>query len=86
MQISNPSDRKKIRDALTEISNSMTRIAAERDLIKEVVKDLSDQYQLPKKTINKMARVFHKQNFSEEQQQFNEFETLYEELIKLNQG
>lgn len=84
--ISNPVDRKKIREALQEISNSMTRISAERDLIKEIVKDLSDQHQLPKKIVNKMARVYHKQNFSEEQHTFSEFETLYAEITQLASG
>lgn len=83
MSISSPVDRKKIREALQEISNSMTRIDAEKDLIKAVISDLSDQYQLPKKTFNKMARVYHKQTFNQEQQEFSEFETLYEEITLL---
>jgi hypothetical protein len=83
MTISNPADRKKIRDALQEASNSMTRISAERDLIKEIAKELADQYQLPKKTVNKMIRVYHKQNFSEEVAAQDEFETLYEEVVNL---
>ena len=33
--ISNDVDRKKFKDALQEISNSFTRVAAEKDLIKE---------------------------------------------------
>lgn len=80
--ISNPADRKKIKDALTEASNSMTRIGAERDLIKDIINDLSAQFQLPKKTVRKMAKVFHKQNFSEERQEFSDFEAIYEEISK----
>jgi hypothetical protein len=38
--ISSPEDRKKIKDALQEISDSMTRVEAERDLIKDIVNDL----------------------------------------------
>jgi len=78
--ISNPVDRKKIKDALQEISHSFTRIEAERDLIKDIVKDLSEQYQLSKKIVNKMARVYHKQNFDQEVATHEEFETLYEEI------
>lgn len=80
MTISNPADRKKIRDAMNEASASMTRIEAERDLIKEIAKDISEQYQLPKKVVNKMIRVYHKQNFNEEVASHSEFETLYEEI------
>jgi len=81
--ISNPADRKKFNDALQEISNSMTRVSAEKDLIKDIVKDLSDSFELPKKTVNKLARIYHKQNFTQEAQDFEELETLYEEVIKL---
>lgn len=81
--ITNPADRKKIKDALQEISNSMTRMDAERDLIKEIKADLHEQFkeQLSKKQISKMARVYHKQNFTEERLAADEFETLYEEVV-----
>lgn len=75
--ISNPEDRKKIKNALQEISDSLTRMEAERDLIKDIVKDVSDNYQLPKKYINKMARIYHKQNFQITQQETEELESLY---------
>lgn len=81
--ISNPVDRKKIKDALEEISNSMTRIAAEKDLIKEIIADLSDKFEMEKKILNKMARVYHKQNFTTEQQTFDEFETLYTNIVEI---
>ena len=78
--ISNPEDRKKFRNAINEISNSYTRIQAERDLIKDIVVDISDKLQIPKRTITKIARIYYKQNFTEEQQSFEEMENLYEEM------
>lgn len=80
MTISNPADRKKIRDALNEASGSMTRIEAERDLIKEIAANLAEDFQLSKKVVNKMIRVYHKQNFNEEVASHSEFESLYEEV------
>lgn len=82
MSIINPADRKKIKDALQEISNSMTRMDAERDLIKEVKANLFEEYKehLSKRQIAKMARVYHKQNFQEEVMLHEQFETLYEEI------
>lgn len=80
-QISSPADRKKIKDALQEISDSMTRIQAERDLIKDIVKEVSDTHQLPKKYINKMARIYHKQNFQITQQEQDELESLYITIV-----
>lgn len=86
MSISSPADRKKIRDALQEISDSMTRIEAERDLIKDIKATLHEEYKavLTRKQIGKMARVYHKQNFSQEQEEATQFEQLYEEVVLLN--
>lgn len=81
-QISNPADRVKIKKMLHEISNSFTRIEAERDLIKETIKEMSDEFSLSKRTLNKMAKVYHKQNFTEEVANQEEFETLYETIVE----
>lgn len=77
---SSPADRKAIRDALSEISGSMTRIEAERDFIKEAIANTCENFQLNKKTFRRMAKVFHKQNFTQEQQDHEEFENLYESI------
>jgi hypothetical protein len=81
-QISSPADRAKIKKMLGEISNSYTRIAAERDLIKETVTEMSQEFNLPKKTLNKMAKVYHKQNFHVEQADNEEFEDLYTTIVE----
>jgi hypothetical protein len=41
---------------------------------------MSDQFNIPKRTISKLARIYYKQNFVEEQQSFEELETIYEEI------
>jgi uncharacterized FlgJ-related protein len=81
--ISSPADRKKIKDAMDEISASMTRIEAEKDLIKEIIVELNDNFKISKKILNKMAKTYHKQNFINEQQDHEEFETLYSEVVEL---
>jgi hypothetical protein len=78
--ISSPTDREKILRMIKEISDSMTRIESERDLINETIKDMSDQFQLNKKYIRRMAKVYHRQNFQQEKQEHEEFETLYEQV------
>lgn len=83
-QISSPADRAKIKKMLGEISNSMTRIAAERDLIKETISELSKEFELPKKYLNRMAKVYHKQNFQIEQANHEEFEDLYVSIVESN--
>jgi Zn-dependent M32 family carboxypeptidase len=80
--ITSPDDRKKVKQAVTEISNSLTRIEAERDLIKEIVKEVSDNHQIPKKIVQKIAKTFHKQNLTQEVADHEDFVDLYETVTK----
>ena len=79
---SSPEDRKKILDALVEISNSLTRIEAERDLIKDILTTVEDKFELPKKYTRKLAKIKHKQNFTEVQQEQDDVESLYESVAQ----
>lgn len=78
--LSNPADRKAVYDALVEISNSMTRMEAERDLIKETLNMVKDKYELPTKYTRTLAKIYHKQNFAQVKTEQEEVEGLYESL------
>jgi hypothetical protein len=80
--ISSPEDRKKIKDAIQEISNSLIRMEAERDLIKEIVKEVSDEHQIPRKIVSKIAKTFHRQNLTQEVADHEDFVDLYETVTK----
>lgn len=75
---SSPEDRKAIKNALQEISNSLTRIEGERDLIKDILQTVQDNQNIPKKYVRKLAKIYHKQNYNEVQQEQDDLETLYE--------
>jgi tRNA(Ser,Leu) C12 N-acetylase TAN1 len=79
--LSNPADKVAVRNALKEISGSLTRIEAEREHIKDTIAAIADKYELPKKTFRRMAKVYHKQNFTQEQEEQQEFELLYETIL-----
>ena len=57
---SSPEDRKKILAALNEGSDSLTRIAGERELLKEIIDNVSEEFDLPKKYVRKMINVHYK--------------------------
>lgn len=80
--LSNPKDREKLLKVISECSDSMTRIAGERDYIKEAVSDISKELQLPKSIVKKMIKVYFKQNYDEEVAVQDQFETLYETVVK----
>jgi Transcriptional regulator DsbA len=77
---SDPAARKAIKKCMDESSASMTRIEGERDLIKEAINNCCEEYEMNKKTFRKLAKVYHKQNFSREVAEHEEFETMYEQL------
>lgn len=81
---SNPADLKKIDNALQEISNCMTRIEAEKDLIKDIKEKIKDDHGLPPRLINQLAKVWHMRNFAEEVAQQEEFQEAYEQLVSIN--
>ena len=79
---SSPADRKAILDCMKEVSSSMTRIEGEREFIREAINEICEKQLLSKKTFRRMARVYHKQNFTEVQQEQDDVESLYESVAK----
>jgi hypothetical protein len=75
-------DKAKVVGCLQEVSNSLTRIEAERDLIKEILQKMQDECEIPKKLSRKIAKVYHKRNYEEEVAQQNDFVDLYEIVAK----
>ena len=80
-QLSQP-DREKLFKIIKECSDSMTRIDGEQDYIRESITETAKQMQLPKKLVAKLVKVYHKQNFDEEVAVHEQFETLYETVVK----
>jgi hypothetical protein len=85
--ISNPQEIKEIRGALQEISDAMTRMDAEKDLIKDIKATLFEEHKdkLTKKDINKLAKTFHKASFQVESAEFDKFSYLYQTVTRENE-
>ena len=83
-----PNDKLKLLGAIKDISTSMARMDAERDLQKNIKNDICKELDLNKKVFTKLAKTYHKQillinqNFSEEVALHKEYETLYENVTK----
>jgi uncharacterized FlgJ-related protein len=77
---STPEDKLKLIAVLKDISASMSRIEAERDLLKTLKNDICDELELNRKVLNKLARTYHKGNYSEEVEMHKHFEELYESV------
>ena len=77
---SSEEDRKRIKDAMEEISNSYTRTEAERDFVKEAINSLAEDVDIPKNILRKMARIYHKQNMADVVSEVEDIEALMESL------
>jgi type IV secretory pathway VirB4 component len=75
-------DKQKLKNAIQEMNDSMTRVAAERDLQKEVLNKVFDDIGLDKKLTRRMAKTYFKANFNEEVDENKTFEELYTVVVK----
>jgi hypothetical protein len=72
----------RLKKAINEISDSMTRSAAERDLVKEIVNKVAEETQIDKKLIKRMAKTFFLNNFDEDVAHQRDFENIFEIVTK----
>jgi hypothetical protein len=80
--LSNPKDRDDLFKVIKECSDSLTRADAESDYVRESITEVSKKLQVPKKLVAKMVKVYHRQNYDEEVSTHEQFETLYQTVIK----
>lgn len=74
-------DRNKVQGALKEMSDSMTRVSAEKDLQKDIAQRMLDEVGVPKKDFNKLARIYHASNLMEEAARNEEFMEFAEAIM-----
>lgn len=75
-------DIKRIQGSIKEISDSMTRIDAEKELIKDIIQVTFENHGVDKKKLRKLASIYHKQNLNDVQSETSEVIELYEHLFK----
>ena len=74
-------DRQKVQGALREMSDSMTRVAAEKDLQKDIAQRMLDEVGVNKAAFNKLARIYHASNLMEEAAKNEEFMEFAEAIM-----
>jgi len=78
----NETERKRLKKSIMEINDSMSRMAAERDLQKEILATLYDELGVDKKLVRRMSKAYYKANFGEEVEENKAFEESYDLVIK----
>lgn len=70
-------DRGKLKKAISELNDSMTRVSAENDLQKDTLASICEELGLDKKLVRRMAKVYFKANFNNEVEENKAFEEFY---------
>ena len=74
-------DKKALKGVLDELSNSMLRVKSEKEFQKEAIEDAAEKFNMNKRILRKMAKVYHNNSFTEEVMEMEEFQTLYESVV-----
>lgn len=74
-------DRKEIKKALKEMSDSFYQIEAQKDLQKDIAQRMLDDLGIPKKDFNRLAKIFHASNLVEEAAKNEEFMEFAEAIL-----
>jgi uncharacterized protein (DUF342 family) len=73
--------RKTLKNAMIEIANSHTRIAAERDQIKAICEHVKEEIQVAPKTVRKLGKIYYNQNLTALVGETEEIAELYEDVM-----
>ena len=76
-----PDQKKVLKKTILELSDSFTRVEAERDLQKEALTEVYNTLSVDKALVKKIAVVYHKSNFTTTVAALDEFEMAYQEII-----
>ena len=75
-----PEDIRQVVNAIETINDSMTRVAAERDLVKETINKLHDEIGFPKRLLRRLAKTHYHRSFEMDTQENRDFESAYETI------
>lgn len=77
-------DKKKLKNVIYALNDSMTRVAAEKDLQKEAIGEIFDELGIDKKIVRKMATAYFRANYNSMVEEERNFQDFYDSIIKEN--
>jgi hypothetical protein len=76
------SQKKELKEAIVQLNDSLTRVSSERDYQKDSINAISDKTGVDKKIIRRMAKVYFRANYAQEQEDNRQFEDFYDGVMK----
>lgn len=77
-------DKDKLKGSIKELNDSMIRVAAEKDLQKEILQKICEDLGLDKKLVRRMAKVYYRANFNDEMEENKTFEDFYTIVMNIS--
>ena len=79
--VSEPSRKTALKQAIIEVSNAWLQAESHNLHAKEVITSISEEYEMDKTLVSKIAKMYHKQNISETKAKsdtlIDEYETIF---------
>lgn len=79
--LSSPSEIQTLQGFISELSDSMYRVEAEKDLQKDIVARAQEELGLKRALVNKLATIYHNQTIDKVVAEREEIEELYHSLF-----
>jgi ribosome-binding protein aMBF1 (putative translation factor) len=80
--LNDPEQRKKFKSALSTVTHYLQQIDDQREGMKETVAELSAEYGVDKKIINKLAKTMFNHDYGTRLEEEQHFQILYETVIE----
>jgi len=79
---SNPADCNAMKGMVVEMTVCLQKIEDQKEQMKDIAEACEEKFNIPKKYLNKLARVMFKHNYSDLQAENEHFEYLYEAVME----
>jgi len=71
-----------LKTMISEMTYCLDKIDKQRDQMKEIASDAAESFEIPKKLVNKMARIMFKHSYTDLCAENEHFEELYETVVE----
>jgi hypothetical protein len=80
IDLTDPKTKKELLDAVQEISHELGKMDDCRDQIKNIIDAAADAFDMPKPLIRKVAKLYHKKNAAQFENETAEIKNVYKQI------
>lgn len=80
--VNTETDRKKLKSLLAALTHDLQIIDDRRECMKESIAEISQEFNIDKKIVRKLATTMYKHNYTDVVEEMEHFQDLYETLVE----